>query len=315
MSNRASRVQAFKAFKESSKEKFNQILDGCEKSKRLSVLYTLNICPGGRFGRLSEKLVEVFYGNLSIGISTTPGDNFKKKTVVEIAHGATLSYQRTDDGHVMCHLYPSKSENLRPREEMIALDYIKDPKELENRVESHLKMFISYMEVTCIDGEPNIVDQCRVFYIRNVKRYSEGSIFQSRKIIVLFKEVMKYVLTIGLSGFLILLFSLVKERVEESESSIRHQKTVTILKAIDDSTNELNDTISEIKSLHEKIVLLGHDSKVIDEKIVEQLMSTNINIIETNSQLNSLVEITGSLNETVNSDGKTPFNKQQYQTP
>ena len=181
MPGRLDRIDEFDKFKNNAERIFDALSKSDKSHARLNPLFSLCVCPGGRHGGLDEKRIEVFYGNRPIGEKKTITKDFDVQITLEIAHGATLFYLRTDHGHVVCNLYPAKSENQRPREDFILLDYIKDPAQLEHRAKSHWKMFISYMEATCIDGNPTFTQKCRVFYLKNFKRYVADGITQDRK--------------------------------------------------------------------------------------------------------------------------------------
>ena len=131
--SRAERIKAFDDFRENAKEIFNSYAGADGSNERLNALFSLCICPGGRDGGLNKKLVEVFYGNRPIDSVVAINQNFQTITKLETAHGATLAYFRTDDGHVICNLYPSKSESQRPIEEAILLDYVADPRLLKQK--------------------------------------------------------------------------------------------------------------------------------------------------------------------------------------
>lgn len=248
MSDRIKRIADFDAFREKAKELFDSFAQVDSSNKRLHDLFSLCICPGGRNGGHDKKSVEVFYGNRPIDVVTDTGEER-----LETAHGATLSYYRTDDGHALCRLYPAKSENQQPVEDLILLDYIKEPSSLEAKSASHWKMFISYMEATCIDGDPNVLQRLRIFYIKNFKQYIVGKVVQETRALRLSKEVLKYVLTIGLSGFLILIFTMIKGRLDDKQSESRYheiklisKEAVSQLSVISDQIKDTNRRLDEL---------------------------------------------------------------------
>jgi len=251
---RIDRIKAFDEFREKSKEIFNSYADTDNSNKRLDGLYSLCICPGGRDGGLNKKLVEVFYGNRPIDSVIEVSRNFRTITRLETAQGATLAYFRTDDGNVICNLYPSKSENQRPSEEVILLDYVTDPRLLRTRSKRHWKSLIAYMEATCIDGLPNIKHKIRVFYLRNFKRYVVGSVEQSSKALNLVKDLSKYVLTIGLSGFLILLITMFKGNIDSRRADAQRQEVLGVSrKALD----EISNISKRIERIDQKLALIA----------------------------------------------------------
>lgn len=253
MNGRISRINDYAKFKADAKEIFTALSEKDSSHKRLHDLFPLCICPGGSMGGVSEKEIEIFYGNRPIGTETTIRQDFNVEKKTETARGAMLAYFRTDDGHVICNLYPAKSENQNPIEEIFLLDYVKSPSQLKAKAESHWKMFMACMESTCIDGNPNFGHKLRYFYITNFKEAVVGKILQPRKFTAMLKEVSKYVLTIGLSGFLILIFTLVKANIDTKENdrkASQMQQTIENLSKraehIEESLNTSNHLLQEI---------------------------------------------------------------------
>lgn len=181
MTDRAKRYAAFDKFYEDAKELFESYADSTPECKRLGDLHSLCICPGWRHGGLDKRIVEIFYGNRPFDSVTTIDKNLQPTKKLETAHGATLSYERTDDGQVLCDLYPAASENFRPPEDFIRLGVVKNPATLKSKSKQHWKTFLAYMQVTCLDGKPSIFQRIRVFYIRIFKeRFVNGTV-QRRK--------------------------------------------------------------------------------------------------------------------------------------
>lgn len=253
MNERLKRIQDFEDFKSHAKDFFIELSKSDQSNQRLASLFSLCICPGGRDGGTNEKEIEVFYGNRPIGMRTVLGPNFETKKKMEIAHGATLSYFRTDDGHVICNLYPAKSENQNPIEEIILLDYITSPSKLKKKAKLHWKLFIACMESTCIDGSPSWTQRILFSYIKNFKQSVIGNVLQDKKAIVFGKDLLKYVLTIGLSGFLILVFTTIKERVNSKKNEAITEHIQLLLENINKSTTTIDQSLKENNLLLKKI--------------------------------------------------------------
>ena len=265
MNNRLKRIEDFKKFYNDSKNFFNDIAENDHSHKHLDDLFSLCICPGGRMGGVNEKTIEVFYGARPIGKNTTIGPNFQKNTKLETEDGAMLRYYLTDAGNVVCSLFPAKSENRRPHEDFIIIEFLKSPSKLWKRAKSHWKFFISYMEVTCLDGSPDFFQRLRVFYIRSFKRYIIDNIAQTRKFAVLIKEVSKYVLTIGLSGFLILIITLVKDNVEPTQNIDQFKELQQSIEKISETTTRISISIEENQQMLQEFI----DLKKLDYSSIE----------------------------------------------
>ncbi len=245
MNTRIERIKSFERFNNDAKELFEGYAKSDKDNSRLNGLFSLCICPGGRDGGLNEKQVEVFYGRRPIGSTTITGSNFQTKTKLEIAYGATLEYFRTDDGRVICYLYPACSENQRPIESAIIFDYIKEPSDLTRISARHWKFFIAYMESTCIDGNPRLIHKIRIFYLRNFKKSIVKDTVQQSLFWGLTKEISKYVLTIGLSGFLILAFTIIKGNIDSAKDQSKNEKLQSVLHEISISNSQLSKDIRD----------------------------------------------------------------------
>ena len=127
-----------------------------------------------------------------------------------IEKGVALHYRRTDAGTVVCTLFPANTMDLRQREDSIVLDWIRNPKVLQSRrkIKAHWRAFISYMECTSVDGEPTVLDIIRVAYLRFTRHLVIDGRIAKRTFVVAAELILGYTLTVGLSGFLLLLINM-----------------------------------------------------------------------------------------------------------
>ncbi len=248
MTDRTKRYAAFDKFYKGAKEIFETYADSTPECKRLGDLYSLCICPGERHGGLNKREVEILYGNRPFDSVTTIGKNLQATKKLETAHGATLFYQRTDDGQVLCCLYPAASENFRPPEDFILLGVVKNPATLERESKRHWKTFLAYMQVTCLDGKPSILQRIRVFYIRNFKERVVNGTVQRRKASEVTGEIVKYAATVGLSGFIILFFTWAKELSDSEQVEKNRQELLSIYSNIQASTQLIAKTSEAIEA-------------------------------------------------------------------
>ncbi len=256
MDNRLTRIEDFKKFKDEAENIFRTIAENDHSHKHLDEVFSLYIAPGGRMGGSDEKVIEVFYGSRTIGRVTTIGENFQQRRRREVENGAALHYSLTDAGNVVCTLYPAKSDNRRPIEDSILFEYIKSPSSLRKKATSHWKAFLSYMEVTCLDGNPSLIQQSRVIYLRNFKQCIIDNTVQARKVSVLLKEVFKYVLTIGLSGFLILVFTLARDDIKKNQDDSWYHKIQLSLDAISQTTSNMSKNIERSECILQELINL-----------------------------------------------------------
>jgi hypothetical protein len=276
MTDRAKRYAAFDKFYKGAKELFKTYADSTPECKHLGDLYSLCICPGGRHGGLNKREVEIFYGNRPFDSVTTIGKNLEPTEKLETAHGATLSYQRTDDGQVLCCLYPAVSENFRPPEDFILLGIVKNPATLERESKRHWKTFLAYMQVTCLDGKPSIFQRIRVFCIRNFKERVVNGTVQRRKASEVTGEIVKYAATVGLSGFIILFVTWAKESSDSEQAEKHRQEMLRIYSNIQASTQLIATTSEAIEA---EIQRLGQNTSK-NVQVLNDAISKNTTRIE-----------------------------------
>lgn len=190
--------------------------------KRLQDLYMLTICPGSRAGGNENRIIEVFWGS-RIYDSKTNG--IRSKFLIE--EGATLLFFRNDTGDITISLYPSKTEFRKPIEDSISLHEWIDPKKLndEKFIRSLWNDFISYMEVTSIDGNPTPCQRLRVHYLRYFKHLVIDNKYINTKFSIDIKQIFKWVFTVGISGCIIYLFTLVLQ--PSSDETNKHLEKIS----------------------------------------------------------------------------------------
>lgn len=252
MNDRENRINQFKDFKDSSSRIFKEFAKNDKSNKRLSDLFTFHVSPGG-IGRINDKIIEIKYGSRSIGIKKEFGPNLEIQESSEFACGASLHYTRTDNGYVLCTLYPATSENQKPTEDGILLGFLKNPAKLEKKAKYHWRMFISYMETTCIDGDPSFIQKLNSFYLLNFKRYLMNDRVQDSKVKSAAKYIIRMSLTVGLSGFLLFGITRYWDSKESDTSDSyclemheKYEQVINILNNIQgqiENTNEILDSI------------------------------------------------------------------------
>lgn len=268
MPDRQSRYAAFAQFYKESNALFKKYADN-PKSKRLDSLYSFYVSPGGRFGGINNKIVDIFYGNRPFNIVRTL-NNTKK---LERASGATLSYQLTDDGYVLCTISPAFSENLHRPEDFIILDRAKNPSRLIKKTRWHWRFFQAYMESTCLDGNPSMTQKLYMVYLSCFKKYVIDDTLQKRKSTKFFCDMTKYALTVGLSGFIILAVSWFKDSDNVNQATERHQELLTTLSIISENVRSIADSVKELNESADK----NHQEKI---EIFNSTISEGISKIE-----------------------------------
>tara|TARA_R110000851_G_scaffold319622_1_gene484124 strand:+ start:1212 stop:1913 length:702 start_codon:yes stop_codon:yes gene_type:complete len=232
---------------------------------------------------------------------------------------------QTDSGQVYCYLNPATSENQKPTEDAILLCHVKEPSKLINKVKGHWGLFIAYMECTCIDGEPNWSHKLKYWYLMNFKGVIIDNKLRPKKCVTVTQEIAKYVITIGLSGFLLLIFSMVQNRSEELDSEAKFETLYNKIELIEQNT--LSTKISlEQSSLNIKLLIKSFNSveqRITDVNVanmkMDKTLEDNLKYIDFNRLLktidssttainNNLINISNDLKENItnNTSNNTP---------
>jgi hypothetical protein len=248
--NRIERIKLFKKFRdEIFLSTFNDFHEKDERAEQFNKAYSLHKFRGDRSNKLNERSVDVFFGNRAYE-TITRGSEWKALT----ESGATLLYKRNDDGYVTVFLYPANPENQSQKEDFILLHKRLNPNELLRKsvLSNHWKIFISYMECTSLDGSPTSMDKLRISYLKLVKQLVIKNKVQQSRIKSYFFEIFKFVLTVGLSGFIIYLVTL----SQKDDNVIENKESIELQKNIEQDihkTNSILDSINvNLKSLKTK---------------------------------------------------------------
>ncbi|MHA3045488.1 hypothetical protein JSO61_009215 [Riemerella anatipestifer] len=241
--DRIKRLKLFEEFQNQNPNFFEQKkLEN--KYKKFDDYYSLCICPKGRNGGISNRLYEIFYGRRIYGIEEQLRSDLstQKKQLTET--GCTLAFGLNDHGYVAIMLYPGKTDYTSQIESCIFIKNYIHPKKLQNLnfLQKQWNYFNSYMEITSIDGNPTFTDKCRVFYLRRFKNKIVDDKYQEKPIVNSILTSLRYILNIGLSGFIIYLLT-VLPNIKSNQKTLETNKEIELLK-------------TEIKTLKKEILNL-----------------------------------------------------------
>jgi hypothetical protein len=174
----------------------------------LAETYGFYVVPGDREGGDGGRLLEVSYGQRPVertagaSQSDQKGNSPPPRTRFVTEAGASLRYQRTDQGSVLCLLEPARSPGFERPESLIVLAHIKEPRLLTGKpiLERHWRNFISYFEYSGVDGDPEFLDRLRVRWLLFTRPVIIDGKVQPRRIVRAGGEILKWAITIGLSA-------------------------------------------------------------------------------------------------------------------
>lgn len=191
-------------FSKYSKPKYQEILLSNKKNRDLDAFYTLNVCPGGSQGRLNERVLEIFYGSRPFDAQRR--DPFSRTNLsFLVEYGARLHYYLMDNGRAATVLYPAKTDNYAPIEDSILVSINFNPHHFYVKYARHFRLLNAYMRCTCLDGEPSYMDRMKVGILRFCRPMIIEGKQQPTRLYIWTTSIIKFALTVGLSGFLLLL--------------------------------------------------------------------------------------------------------------
>lgn len=262
-------------FLRNSKDLFGMLHGSKRKNVELSNIYGFCVCPGGSNGGIDNRILEVFYGNRPANSYKSIGQNWNISNKIIIEHGALLQYFQLDNGNVLVSLVPARTENIGPVEDEIIIDYIKNIKKLNNiwYLRKHWLFFISYMNQTAIAGNRNILNWIILLYLRNCKDNIVDKRKNDKKVWVFIRNIFTFLLTVGLSGWLIFFISGYRSDEESKKQTMIVEK---ILAEQSKQTLLLNELSLELKNQTKLLMLIQNDH---DKSNIEDLLLSNRRII------------------------------------
>lgn len=239
---RKKREETFGEFSSTVTKVFKKFEKEDKVHKRFSDNCMLSICPGGRTGGLNKRMVEIFYGFRTLRVDKrAKGFDVETQRVDET--GVTLQFQMNDHGYVAVMLYPATTTYTKPIETVIFVENYLDPQKLLDEV--YLRKlwgyFTSYMEYTSVDGYPTRIERYRCYYLRHFKNLVVDGKYLPTKFSVYLKSLGNYILTVGLSGFIIFLFTILPQNCSDKSNEIEHIKELKLIR----------EDVSQMKQLFE----------------------------------------------------------------
>ena len=122
-------------------------------------------------------------------------------------------------------LYPAQTEAIRPLEDCILLHrFIKATWLLKEKNQKSLwRDFMAYTECTSLIGTPSIWQRLRIFWLKYSCPLCIDGVQQSIRAHMHFQKIVTFVLTVGLSGFLLLAVQQCHKEKEKDYSPLIEQ--------------------------------------------------------------------------------------------
>ncbi|MDR1729101.1 MAG: hypothetical protein LBR52_00345 [Prevotellaceae bacterium] len=248
--NRFDRAKLFEEFQKNGKSIFEKFKADDKKHKRFDDYYSLCICPKGRNGGIDNRIFEVFYGGRIFDLEKKIKADLRVEEKYVMEYGTTLSFNLNDHGYIAIILYPSGTERTKALETAIFVENHIHPDKLmdEAFLKKQWNWLNSYMECTSIDGCPSLMEKIRYYYLKYCKNLVIDGKFQRRKIVTHSLQILKFAFTVGLSGFLIFLFTIFPNRGENEEIK-QIKETNTNLKELIETQTLIKMKLDSIHSI------------------------------------------------------------------
>jgi hypothetical protein len=190
-------------------------------------------------------LLEVFYGSRPFDALTdvrpTPNGPAKPSLRFLPESGARLHFVRADSGLITCLLIPAVTEAHRAREDSMLLEEFLEPTKLRKRATAHWRALMSYMQCTCLEGEPTLFDRLRVFLLRSFKRLVCEGRSQDRRVSTGTRAIVKFAFTVGLAGFILTVY----ERCSSGPD-----KSLAAIASLNEGNRLIQGELTAYKDLH-----------------------------------------------------------------
>ena len=250
------RFQRFKDFNEfytKAKEIFEPYKNKGERERFFEAYNMLCVVPGSRAGANESNIVDVFWG--SCIFDKEESSSSRKKTFhLKSESGATLFFIKNDNGYVSIHLYPAHTETMHPIEDFIIWREQIDPSKLLKKCFQYRcwRVFMAYMEVTSLNGDPTIAQRLQVWYLRKFKCTFEDKKQVPVKFMTYTKKVGTWILTVAFSGLAIFLLQLWLQQNPSEHENVKEIKesTVRTIYVLD----SLKQIVVEIKKNQDSLI-------------------------------------------------------------
>ena len=207
---RQQRNANFEIFVQHAQQWFEKFEKNDDRHNFLKTVYGFYVVAGGRDGAVDkDRLFEVFYGSRPIDTAIISAETQIEesrfpipKQILVSESGGRLTYERGDNGIVVCTLRPAKTENYRRLEDLIILAIISRSWLLTSKpyLEQHWRYFAAYCECSSVDGEPDWTDWLRTQWLLFTKPLVIKGQVQPTRLVSSVKWILQWSLTVGLSG-------------------------------------------------------------------------------------------------------------------
>lgn len=202
---RTKRYLDFAAFRDGAESRVRTLTQEDEQIAYF-LPYGFYVLEGGKTAGFDETILEVKFGNRPFDAARSApqlvGGDVHRPLRLFAEQGAALRYQRGNDGHVVCLLYPATSERETKAVSMVVLDFVRDPSRLldDRLLRRHLKDLSAYMAATSLDGAPTTTQHLRYWWLHLAKRCAVDDTLQPRRLQLILGKLALWVATVAFSG-------------------------------------------------------------------------------------------------------------------
>ncbi len=253
MRKRLERYKIFSKFLNDQKHEdnvFKTLMLSDEKAKLINDFYTLNVCSGGFNGESQYNIIDIFWGNRIYGIVFRENHGSNQKFSME--SGAFMRMILTPQGYINIIITGAKLDDENSEEQLwYIIDRKVNPNKLNDKkyIQKIWKKFLAFSESTHLDGDPSITQRNTAWRIRNCcKSINPNASINNSKMTNYIQSIIKWAITVGLSGALLLLINFCNE---------------------DDETKQFNQIEMQCDSISKQILTIERNIESSDETILK----------------------------------------------
>lgn len=197
MTTRQEKYQAFSSFASEAESQFIALMESTPRAQTLAKMHSFYVTSGSQVG-IDDRWVTVFFGKRPVNLSNGG-------TTILAESGAALHYSQAEDGSVACFVYPARTANRQPLDEIVMIWRYCEPEYMASYgpIANDFSAFISFAVWSGLDTKPTFLDRIRVnaaLLICNTQRNGEMKRHRLNKI-------MHWAFYAGLSGLLLTIYA------------------------------------------------------------------------------------------------------------
>jgi hypothetical protein len=271
--NLTERRSYFDQFRRSANQTFLEFANGNQKLEKYLYRHALHVDPPIGTDENTGIIVQV-----NFPMSSIFGYGSRQSYTRIFEEGASLNYFLNDDGYASVLIHPCETNNIKRKEKLIMLEKKLCPSKLckQRILKSHFRKLCLYVENTSVFGNPSVAEELSHWITRFTRPIVIDNLYQSRKIWTESYSIIKFVASVGLSGFLIFGIQKCTETNEVEKAAIMLREGSNQIENKIERSNQLQEKITEeLILIHQTLDKANTKSDSIDTSINAEIQKIN----------------------------------------